>query len=274
MSLTDEQIEHFRQHGYVAPIDVMSADEATELRRLLEVAEAAHPDELHAENRNNPHLVLPFFGALSTDPRIVDYVEALVGPDIMLWSTVLFAKAPHSGSFVSWHQDSTYMAVSHNNDVTAWLALTPSTLDNGCVSVIPGTHKSGKVEHVDTFGDDNILTRGQEVQGVDPNTAVHLELKPGQMSLHHPWVVHGSQPNRSDDRRIGLALQTFMGADMRPSRGPQYVTHVRGAAIDSSWCELSLPTEVCSAQGLANRDMANQAFADILYDGAERRRKL
>ncbi len=274
MGLSAEQVEHFREHGYIAPIDVMSEDEAGQLRALLEEAEAAYPEQLHAEHRNNPHLVLPFFGAITTDPRIVDKVESLIGPDIMLWSTVLFAKAPQSGSFVSWHQDATYMAVGPHNDVTAWLALTPSHLGNGCVSVLPGTHKSGKVEHVDTFGDENILTRGQEVVGVDPSTAVHLELKPGQMSLHHPWVVHGSQPNRSDDRRIGLALQTYMGTDMRPTKGPQYVTHVRGGAVDDSWSVLPLPTDVCDDSGLANRQVANQSFADILYDGAEKRRKL
>lgn len=166
------------------------------------------------------------------------------------------------------------MAVGPHNDVTAWLALSPSTLESGCVSMIPGSHTSGKVEHVDTFGEDNILTRGQEVQGIDPDTAVHIELQPGQMSLHHPWVVHGSQPNRTDGRRIGIALQTYMGADMRPTRGPQYVTHVRGAAVDPSWTELPLPTEVCGADGIANRDAANKSFADILYDGAEQRRKL
>ncbi len=274
MGLTAAQVDHFNEHGFVAPIDVMSAEEAGELRRLLEEAEAAYPEHLHAEHRNNIHLVLPFIGELSRDPRIVDYVESLVGPDIMLWSTVLFAKAPHSGSFVSWHQDATYMAVGPHNDVTAWLALSPSTLESGCVSMIPGTHKSGKVEHVDTFGEDNILTRGQEVQGVDPDTAVHIELQPGQMSLHHPWVVHGSQPNRTDYRRIGIALQTYMGADMRPTRGPQYVTHVRGAAVDSSWIELPLPTELCAPDGIANRDAANKSFADILYNGAEQRRKL
>lgn len=274
MGLSAAQIEHFDKYGFVAPIDVLTPDEAGELRRLLEAAEAAHPEQLHAENRNNVHLVLPFLGELSVDARIVDHVESLIGPDIMLWSTVLFIKAPQSGSFVSWHQDATYMAVSPHNDVTAWLALTPSTIENGCVSMLPGTHRSGKVEHVDTYGDDNILTRGQQVVGVDPSTAVHIELQPGQMSLHHPWVVHGSQPNRTDDRRIGVALQTYMGAEMRPTRSPQHVTHVRGAKVDPSWTELPLPTEVCNAAGIANRDAANQSFADILYDGAEHRRKL
>jgi len=272
VGLSAEQIEHFDEHGFVAPIDVMSPEEAGELRRRLEEAEAAHPEQFHAEHRNNAHLVVPFIGQLSTDPRIVDHVESLIGPDIMLWSTVLFAKAPHSGSFVSWHQDATYMAVGPHNDVTAWLALTASTLESGCVSMIPGTHTSGKVEHVDTYGEDNILTRGQEVVGIDPS--LDLVLRPGQMSLHHPWVVHGSQPNRTDDRRIGLALQTYMGADMRPTRGPQYVTHVRGAAIDPAWTQLPLPTELCSVDGIANRDLANQSFADILYDGAAERRKL
>lgn len=274
MTLSAEQVRQYREHGWIAPIDVMSLDEARALRAQLEDAEKAFPEHLGAENRNNPHLVLPFLGALTIDPRIVDSVEALVGPSISLWSTVLFIKAPSSGSFVSWHQDATYMALASDNHVTAWLALSPSTLDSGCVSVIPGSHRDGMRQHVDTFGDDNILTRGQEVQGVEARDAVHLELQPGQMSLHHPWLVHGSQPNRSSDRRIGIAMQSYMGDDVRPVRGEHFVTHVRGAATNPAFTEAPLPTELCSPSAIAHRIAANEAFANILYDGAKERRDL
>lgn len=274
MALDAEQVAHYREFGWVAPIDVMTPDEAALLRTELETAEAAYPEHLHAENRNNAHHSFPFLAELAKDPRIVDMAEALVGPNISLWSTVLFIKAPRSGSFVSWHQDARYMAVAPDNHVTAWLALSPSTLQSGCVSVIPGTHRNGMIQHEDTFGEDNILTRGQRVVGVDDTEPVHLELQPGQMSLHHPWLVHGSQPNQTDDRRIGIAFQSYLGGDMAPLRGEHYVTHIRGGAVNPGFHELPGPTEVCSAAGIENRQKANQAFADTLYDGAELRRDL
>ena len=143
MSLSKEQVAHYFEHGWVAPIDVMSADEATAAKEAFETAEAEFPDHLHSENRNNAHHAFPFLHDLATDVRIVDAAQSLIGPDIALWSTVVFAKAPQSGSFVSWHQDAKYMGISGENHVTAWLALTPSTIENGCVSVLSGTHRDG-----------------------------------------------------------------------------------------------------------------------------------
>ena len=274
MSLRDDQLAHYREHGWVAPIDIMSVDEATELRVTLEAAEAAYPDHLHAENRNNAHHVFPFLAEIALDQRIVDVAEIIVGPNIALWSTVLFAKAPQSGSFVSWHQDARYMGVTGENHVTAWLALTSSTIENGCVSVLPGSHRNGAVEHEDTYGQDNILTRGQRVVGFDDVEPVHLELQAGQLSLHHPWLVHGSQPNRTNDRRIGVALQTYMGNGLTLERGAHHVTHIRGDAVHEDFVDVPVPTEPCTESGLAHREAANQAFRDILYDGAEVRRNL
>jgi non-heme Fe2+,alpha-ketoglutarate-dependent halogenase len=274
VTLSPEQLAHYRAHGWVAPIDVMTAVEANQLLLALEEAEAAFPDELHAENRNNPHLSFPFLAELVHDSRIVDAAEQIVGGDIALWSTVLFAKEPSTSAFVSWHQDAKYLSLAPDNHVTAWLAFTSSTVENGCVSVIPKTHRKGAMEHDDTFGDDNILTRGQEVPGIDESSAVHLELQPGQMSLHHPWLVHGSQPNRSNGRRVGIAMQTYMGADLRPLRGAHYVTHIRGAQPAAEFTVVPPPTTPNSPDGRANREAANQAFADILYDGAKVRRNL
>jgi ectoine hydroxylase-related dioxygenase (phytanoyl-CoA dioxygenase family) len=251
----------------------MSASEAGDLLAALEAAERAAPQSLQASNRNNAHLEFPFLAEITTDRRIVDVVEALIGSDISLWSTVLFAKEPDSSAYVSWHQDATYMGVAGDNHVTAWLALTPSTTGNGCVSVIPGTHRNGMLPHRDTFADDNILTRGQNVDSIDESAAVPLELAPGQMSLHHPWLVHGSLPNGSNSRRVGFALQSYLGAGMEPTRGTHYVTHVRGRGADRAFLQLPLPSRDAE-QDSTNRSLANAAFADVLYDGAEKRRDL
>lgn len=273
MGLSDEQIGRYRTDGWLAPLTVMTASNAGELAAELACAEAAYPEHLHASNRNNAHLAFPFLAQLATHPGIVDAVRSLVGNDISLWSTVLFIKEPDSSAFVSWHQDAHYMAIEPDNFVTAWLALTPSTLESGCVSVLPGTHTT-RSAHSDTFADDNILTRGQQVEGVDASAAVHLELQPGQMSLHHPWLLHGSQPNQSDKRRVGVAMQAYLGRDVRPVKGEHHVMHVAGDQPPAEFHVAPFPAEDCSAQGIAARTAANQAFADVLYDGAEQRREL
>ena len=266
--LTAQQIEHYDAHGWIAPVEVMTPGEAAALNKAFAQAERTYPEHLHAENRNNAHLAFPFFHDVVTDSRIVDAVEQLIGPDICLWSTVLFVKPPSSSGFVSWHQDAFYMGLEPANFVTAWLALTPSTVASGCVSVVPGTHRS-LMSHTDTFGEDNILTRGQEVSDVDASSVVHLELAPGQMSLHHPWLVHGSQPNRTESPRIGLAMQSYLGADVRPLRGEHHVTAIRGRAPHDSFVTAPRPSEPGEPHAVGVRAAANAAMSAVLYDGAD-----
>ncbi|MDW3179051.1 MAG: phytanoyl-CoA dioxygenase family protein [Acidimicrobiia bacterium] len=273
MSLTRAEVDHYEREGWIAPIDVMSEVEASDLAAELEKAEAAHPADLNPQHRNNAHLAFPFLAEVVTRRAIVSAVNSLVGDDVALWSTVLFIKEPDSSAFVSWHQDAFYMGLEPQNFVTAWLALTPSTYESGCVSVIPRSHRRS-LEHTDTFGSDNILTRGQEVAEIDTRQAVHLELRPGQMSLHHPWLVHGSQPNRSAERRVGVAMQSFLGGDVRPARGEHHVLHISGRSVHPSFVVVQPPTETASDRGIATRRAANDAMAAVLYDGATKQREL
>ena len=274
MALTKDQIDHYREHGWVAPVDIMSEDEATAIKKKLEAAEEKYPDQLKAQNRNNAHITFPFIADLALNERIVSAAASLIGDDISLWSTVIFAKDPNSTSYVSWHQDATYMAMSSDNHVTGWFALTHSQVESGCVAVIPNTHHQGIVKHKDTFGNNNILTRGQKIENVDVSQAVNLILKPGQMSFHHPWLVHGSLPNRSNYRRIGIALQTYMSPEVKPTRGEHHVMHIKGAQPSEEFITVPRPIEECSKENIQARHDANKAFSDILYDGAKLRRKL
>lgn len=246
---------------------------AAELLAQFEHAEHQFPDHLHAENRNNAHLQFDFLADIVNHEVIVDAARSLVGDDIVLWSTVLFIKEPDTSAYVSWHQDATYMGLEPDNFVTAWLALTPSTEHTGCVSVVEGSHHEGRAEHTDLFEPDNILTRGQTIGDVDPSAMSNLVLEPGQMSLHHPWLIHGSLPNRSKQRRIGLAMQAFMGGDVLPTRGEHHVMHIAGAPVGESFVEAPRPTRTFAADS-ATRTAANKALSDVLYDGAELRRKL
>lgn len=206
--LAAEQVSFYRSNGFVAPVRVLPDDEAAGYRRHLEAFEAAHGGPIPGKYRHKPHLLFPWLADLVRHPRILDAVESLLGPDLLVWSSVFFIKEPHDPAYVSWHQDSTYWELSEPEVVTAWVALSPSHHENGCLRVVPGTQMLDQVEHVDMQDDNNLLTRGQEIAvKVDETAAVELPLQPGEMSLHHIRLFHNSQPNQSDERRIGFAIR-------------------------------------------------------------------
>lgn len=271
--LTRQQIDDFHANGFVSCVDVMSEDEAAELKRKLECAERDFPELINPEKRNNPHVCFSFLDELAFHPRVVGAVEDLLGPDLSLWASVLFIKEPSTPHFVSWHQDATYMGMSGNDFVTPWLALSPSNQHTGCMSMIPGSHKGSISEHKDTFADDNILTRGQEVMDVDESTAVDLILKPGQMSLHHGQIIHGSRPNQSNERRIGFALQSYMRPDVMQMIGENYWLDIQGQCERGAG-SVSLPRPEYDAApaAVALREKVDENMAGILYRGAEKRR--
>ena len=266
--LTTPQIEHFYESGYCSPVDVMSEDETHALKLRIDAAEAAHPEELSPTNRNNPHLAFKCIDEIAHHPVIIDAVSDLIGPDILLYGSVLFFKEPRSTGFVSWHQDGTYMGIEPHTFVTPWLALTPSNAELGCIKVIPGSHKHGILSHQDTFGEDNILTRGQTIEDIDESSAVDLELRPGQISLHHARTIHGSMPNRGKQRRLGVALQCYMRPDCRQVIGENLAQVVRGCVNLSSYSILNRPVEDMDRAAVNERERANKNWAEILYQGA------
>jgi len=271
--LTETQVNSYHTDGFVSPIDLMSESEAAGVLLQLEEAERCYPEHINAENRNNPHLVFKFLDELAFNEKILDAVEDLIGPDFSLWGSVLFIKEPSSRHFVSWHQDATYMGMTSNNFVTPWIALSPSNIETGCMSMIPGSHRNAIVRHDDTFGKDNILTRGQVVKDVDESKAVDLIMKPGQMSLHHGEIVHGSQPNRSNQRRVGFALQSYMSNDIEQVIGDNMWLPVRGGTRTQHGTKLlSRPSATMHPGAVSQRAEVNKNFSDILYHGAEQRR--
>jgi len=270
--LSQQQIDQYHEQGFIAPIDVISEEEALGYAQRLQAAELEYPDALNAENRNNPHLAFKFLDELVHHPLILDTVEDLIGPAFALWGTVLFIKEPQTSHFVSWHQDATYAGVTPHNYVTPWLALTPSNLETGCMSMIPGSHKDAIQPHEETFHEDNILTRGQVIETVDETIATDLVLKPGQMSLHHATVIHGSQPNRSRQRRVGFAMQAYVPAGGRQILGENYWLPMRGDCLQSGFTELKRPARDMDPNGVSERQKANLNWANILYQGARQKR--
>jgi Phytanoyl-CoA dioxygenase (PhyH) len=227
--LSEAQVRQYRRDGYLCPIDALTPAEAAHYRARLEAAEAAAGGSLPGPYKHKPHLVYAFAQALIRQPRILDAVEAVIGPDILCWESVFFNKEPHTPDFISWHQDITYWGLEAEGDVvTAWVALSPSTPESGCMRVVPGTHKREVVAHADSFAAGNMLSRGQEIAvEVDDGHAVDLVLEPGQMSLHHVKIFHGSRPNRADDRRLGFAVR-YLPPQVHQEVGADSATLVRG----------------------------------------------
>jgi phytanoyl-CoA dioxygenase PhyH len=205
--LSEAAIAHYQHHGYYAPIKVMSSDEAAGIRRKLEAHETAN-GALKGAMRHKSHLLFTWLDGLIRHPAILDAVESVIGPDILCWSSTFFIKEARDPGFVSWHQDSTYWGLDPADIVTAWVALSESTAENGAMRVIPDTQTLEQIAHRDTFNAANLLTRGQEIAvEVDASKAVMLTLLPGEMSLHHVRLIHGSDPNPSARRRIGFAIR-------------------------------------------------------------------
>ncbi len=217
-ALSESAVRFYQDHGYYAPIRALSAAEAAEARRHLEAHEAAH-GKLAGTERHKSHLLFTWLDDLVRHPGILDAVESIIGPNILLWGSSFFVKDARDPGFVSWHQDSTYWGLDPADIVTAWVALSESTVENGAMRVIPDTHTMDQVPHRDTFAEGNLLSRGQEIAvDVDPARAHTLVLQPGEMSLHHVRLIHGSDPNPSERRRIGFAIRYL----------PTYVRQVVG----------------------------------------------
>jgi hypothetical protein len=270
--LSKQKVEQYREQGFLAPVDVMAEEEACAYLQRLQQAEAQYPDDLNAENRNNPHLSFRFLDELVHHPLILDAVEDLIGANFVLWGSVLFIKEPQTRHFVSWHQDATYMGLEPHDFVTPWLALSPSNRETGCMSMIPGSHREPILAHEETFHDDNILTRGQRISGIDESVAVDLILRPGQMSLHHARTIHGSQPNRSTQRRAGFAIQAYAPAGTRQLLGENYWMPIRGECMQAGFTELGRPGGDMDTAGIGEREKANRNWANILYKGARGKR--
>jgi non-heme Fe2+,alpha-ketoglutarate-dependent halogenase len=204
----------YRERGYHFPVRAFSDSQATALRdKFLEYWQSHQASLLQLQPRErvayllDTHLFLRWVYDIVTNDRVLNAVESVLGPDVMVWSSQWFTKMPHDKAFVSWHQDATYWGLTPPNVTTAWIALSPSNVSNGCLRIIPTSHRE-LLPQRETFAEHNMLSRGQEIAvEVDETKAVDLILQPGEFSLHDVGIVHGSGPNESDVPRIGLAVR-------------------------------------------------------------------
>ncbi len=200
----------FEADGLFSPLRLMSTEKALSYRQSLENIEQK-TGSLHY--RFKIHTVLSMAYELAINKSLLDCVETLLGPNILLYNATFIIKEPHSDAHVSWHQDLTYWGFNDDKQVSAWIALSDATDENGCMHMVPGSHRNGQLPHSITEDSNNVLYLGQKVEGISDNQSRCVSLKAGEASLHHGWTLHTSHPNRSDERRIGLNFN-YISTDM------------------------------------------------------------
>ena len=206
--LNKAEIEAFHRRGYHTPLRVLSAKEAIAIRQKLEAINTEFEPLETAKPLTDLHLIYRWAWDVIHDPRIVDPVSDLLGPNVLLWSLNWFIKEPLDETFVTYHQDATYWGLEPHDVVTAWIALSDAGPTTGPMKFVPESHRGTLRDHTDTFEKQNLLSRGQAIeQDIPDDDTVLAPLKVGEMSLHHVRLIHGSEPNRTRDRRIGMVLR-------------------------------------------------------------------
>lgn len=262
----------YAQDGYFFPVDVMTREAAAGYRAQLEAVEAQHDNEqFRAVCLGHADFVLPFVDEITRLPNVLAPVKSILGPDLLVWGASFFTKEAGSANFVSWHQDLTYWGLDDVQEVTAWVALSPATGASGCMRFVPGTHHREIVAHQDTFEASNLLSRGQEIAvQVDEDRAVDVELQPGQMSLHHGRIFHASGPNRSDDRRIGLAIRYISPAMKNVSGEKGYAHLVAGENRFDNFEVVPPPQQTMAPGDVRIAQEVRAAQERVLFAGAAR----
>ncbi len=254
--------------GYRFPIRVFPEAEAARLLAELRGSEALVGGRLTGRLNQKPHLLFPWMDQLVRHPAVLDAVQSVIGPDIFCWASQFFMKGAGDAAYVSWHQDGNYWGLSSADVVTAWIALTPSTPLSGNMRVVPGTHLK-PVPHADTFAADNLLSRGQEIAvEVNEAEAVDITLAPGEMSLHHVLIVHGSEPNRATWPRVGFAVR-YVPTHVRQLNGERdSALLVRGEDRFGHFAHELPPEGDLHPDAVARHAAIVDAKLEVLYAGA------
>ena len=269
--LQPQAIEQYQRDGYYFPLKVLDDNEVAANRARLDAFEKTQGQPLAGAQRNKSHLLFKWVDNLMRHDTILDAVEDLIGPDLLCWNTLFWIKEANSGSFVSWHQDLRYWGLDTADLVSVWLALSPASLESGCMRVLPGSHQGELLPHKDEYADGNLLTRGQEIAvEVDEHKTVAMPLNPGEISLHNVRLAHASSPNQSADRRIGLSLHYM------PTKSKQIVGEwdsaalVRGEDRYGHFKHAPQPSKDFDPVAVEFHRQATDAVREILFTNAEK----
>ena len=268
--LSSNQLKQYNDEGYIAPINILSTEEATEAKKEIELIEKKIPNEIDKKGRYNVHLISPKLDAIVHNSKILDTVESIIGKNILVCGTTLFIKNPKEEGFVSYHQDAKYIGLEPHNWVTAWVAITDSYEENGCMRMWPKSHLKIR-DHNEKFNEGNLLTRGQTVEEVPVSELKPVELKAGQMSLHHPRIVHGSGINNSNDRRIGFVIQSYIGTNVKQTLGKNSVQVARGTDHYNYHMKINRPISLMDQNDIKIKKEENDNLHNIFYKGSEKK---
>ena len=269
--ISSNQLKQYEYEGFVSPINIFSKDKAKEIRNEIELIENHMPEELDNSGRYNAHLISPLLDEVTHDTKILDAVQSLIGENILICGTTLFIKNPNEKGFVSYHQDAKYIGLEPLNWVTAWVAITDSNEKNGCMRMWSGSHKDNLKEHDEKFNNGNLLTRGQTVKNVPKDETTPLILEAGQMSLHHPTVVHGSELNKSNDRRIGFVIQSYISTNVKQVLGKNSVQLARGTDEYNYHEKINRPVSLMDPNDVKIKKRENDNLRNIFYKGSEKK---
>ena len=268
--LSEDAIEQYHREGYFFPVRILDDEGVAANRRRLEDFEARQGKPVEGAQRSKSHLLFKWVDDLMRDSTLLDAVEDLIGRDILCWNTIFWIKEAGGQSFVSWHQDLRYWGLDTNDLVSVWLALSPATLESGCMRVLPDSHKGDLLPHNDEYQQDNLLTRGQEIAvKVDETKTVAMPLEPGEISLHNVRLAHASGPNCSNDRRIGISLH-YMPTHTKQTVGEwDTAALVRGEDRFGHFTITPRPAKDFDPSAVLFHEKATDATRKILYKDAQ-----
>ena len=269
-SLSDAAVAQYRRDGLYFPVPVLTPEEAQRYRAKLEAFEGEQ-GALRHKRMFKTHLIFTWVDEIIRHPKILDAVESVLGPNLLCWNTHWFIKEPGDERYISWHQDLVYWHLEPDEAITAWIALSPATVESGAMRMVPGTQTREVLAHRDTWNSKSMLTRGQEMAvEVDDEDAVDVVLQPGEMSLHHHKIFHASNSNRSADRRIGLAIRYIPTHVRQVAISDDTAALVRGRDDYGHFRPEPRPGRDLDPATLEFQEIAAQNQARILYSGTDR----
>lgn len=214
--LTPLQVDQYERDGFACPVPVLTDAEVRDLRADLEYWEKQQGHALDFPEKSKSYLLYAWADRLVHHPKVLDAVEDVIGPDILVYHSTMWIKEAHAPAYVRWHQDGAYFFLDPLDHVTAWVALSEASEKAGCMRVIPGTHRLPMIDHDDRPDAHNMIKRGQGIsRRFDGESGAAMPLRAGELSLHHTALVHCSPGNGNDDRRMGLGI-SFVPAHVRP----------------------------------------------------------
>jgi chlorinating enzyme len=266
-TLPADQVLQWKRDGFLSPFPLLAPEELRQCQQSVARYEAwlgspinAHPD---MKWRSMPYLLMPWVAKLAQDPRILDRVEDLLGPDILIFTSTFFIKEPQSSTIAAWHQDSTYYGLDPKEEVTVWLALTEANEAAGCMEALSFQGEPRQLRHVSRIVKDSVNRAAQVItEPIDERSPVAMPLLPGWFSMHHGLCPHRSGPNTSSHRRIGLGFN-YIPTHARPSGTiRQAALLVRGTDRHRHFQEVGWPKNELGRDEVAMHERAVSLYRD------------